>query len=178
MRKVLFILGQLSDDDAAWLARNGRIQLVAAGQTLIRQGTQLDTIFIVLEGAMSVMVGPGVKLAEVGSGDILGEMSLVDAGPTAASVVVDRDARVLAIPKPVILRKLAEDTAFAARFYRALAMFLSDRMRGTIRHLGYGTEDNNPGEGRLADELDPNVLDHVHLAGARFERMLKHLAGG
>jgi hypothetical protein len=26
-------------------------------------------------------------------------------------------------------------------------------------------------------ELDDNVLDNVHLAGARFERMLKKLAG-
>ena len=27
------------------------------------------------------------------------------------------------------------------------------------------------------DELDPNVLDTVHLAGQRFERVLKRLAG-
>lgn len=73
MRKVLFILGQLSDSDAAWLANHGTRQRLSAGTELIREGTHIDTIYIILEGSMSVVSANGMKLAEVGSGDILGE---------------------------------------------------------------------------------------------------------
>ncbi|CAK0767692.1 Cyclic nucleotide-binding protein [Gammaproteobacteria bacterium] len=178
MRKVLLILGQLSDTDVSWLARNGRTQKFAAGMELIRQGTRIDTIYIILEGVMSVTIASGIKLAEVGSGDILGEMSLVDSAPTVASVRVEQDSTVLAISKSVLQQKLTGDFAFASRFYRALAMFLADRMRNTIRTMGYSTEQELASDQPSPDELDPNVLDNVFLGGSRFERMLKQLAGG
>ena len=72
---------------------------------------------------------------------------------------------------------MAEDTAFAARFYRALATFLSDRMRGTLLRLGYGDDRQLDEETEQEGELDDNVLDNVSLAGARFDRMLKRLLG-
>ncbi len=177
MRKVLFILGQLSDTDTAWLADHGRLQKLPAGTELIRQGTYLDTIYIVLDGSMSVLIDPGLKLDEVGSGDILGELSLIDSGLTAASVRVDQGARVLAIPKRILKDKLEADPAFAARFYRALALFLANRMRNAIRRMGYGP-DGAPEVSADIDELDTEVLDNLYLAGARFERILKQFAGG
>jgi len=70
--------------------------------------------------------------------------------------------------------KLAEDTAFAARFYRALCVFLADRMRHTTLRMGYGS---GALDKHAADELNEDLLDTVHLAGARFDRMLKRLAG-
>lgn len=178
MRKVLFILGQLTDADADWLARIGQRQKIAAGTELIRHGTHIDTIYVVLDGSLSVLTGSGVRLAEVGCGDILGEMSLVDSGLTAASVRADQECVVLAVPKKVLQEKLNEDAPFAARFYRALSLFLADRMRNTIRRMGYGKDQPETQAQTDFDELDPDVLDHVHLAGARFERLLKRMAGG
>ncbi|MSQ66569.1 MAG: cyclic nucleotide-binding domain-containing protein [Gammaproteobacteria bacterium] len=179
MRKVLFILGQMSDSDTAWLANNGQRQVIAKGTELIRQGSRINTMYFILTGVMSVVNQQGTKLAELGGGDILGEMSMLDSGVTAASVRADQDCTVLAIAKPALEKKLADDTAFAARFYRALALFLADRMRSTMRTLGYGeARDEVPTEGLAEDELDAAVLDNVHLAGARFERLLKQLAGG
>lgn len=175
MRKVLFILGQLSDTDTAWLASHGRPAKIAAGTELIRQGTSIDTIYIVLDGTMSVLLKSGIKLGEVGSGDILGELSLVDSGLTTASVRVDRDSTVLAVPKSVLQCKLDEDAHFAAHFYRAIALSLAHRMRNTTRHLGY--ESDEPPAPTETDELDPSVLDTIHLAGARFERILSQFAG-
>lgn len=177
MRRVLFILGQLSDTDVAWLAEHGRRQRIAAGTQLIRQGTHIDTLYIVLEGSLSVLTARGVKLGEVCSGDILGEMSLVDAHATAAAVRADRDCVVLAVSKQLLQDKLDADVHFAARFYRALSLFLADRMRNTMRTMGYGEDEAGAASPADFDELDPDVLDRVHLAGARFERMLKRLAG-
>ena len=40
--------------------------------------------------------------------------------------------------------------------------------------MGYGDNAEDPD---AADELTDDLLDNVHLAGARFDRMLKRLAG-
>ena len=178
MRKVLFILGQLTDSDVDWLADHGSRRKIARGETLIRHGTRPESMYIILDGAMSVVTSKGMRIARVASGDILGEMSLLDSSPTVVSVVAEQDCVLLDVPKATLSAKLEEDVAFAARFYRALGIFLTDRMRGTINRFGYGAEDEDPNaESMDEDELDIEVLDKLHLAGARFERMLKKLAG-
>ena len=175
MRKVLYILGQLTDQDVDWLAQAGEPVRFASGDLVIREGTRLDRIFIVLDGELAVAVR-GKEIARVGSGDILGEMSLVDHSPTSASVKAIGDSRALAVPRAAVQGRLDRDPAFAARFYKAIAIFLADRMRNTLSRFGYGDAVPEDLEVR-ADELDANVLDTVHLAGGRFERLLKKLNG-
>jgi CRP/FNR family transcriptional regulator, cyclic AMP receptor protein len=178
MRKVLFVLGQLSDTDVDWLANNGTRERIAKGTMLIKSGTRIEDLYIVLDGNMAVLAPNGALLGHVASGDILGEMSFIEAGKTSASIRVEEDSRVLKLSGRAVTRKLTEDVQFAARFYRALAVFLADRMRNTIRNLGFGSVDDDSEESQSEiDELDANVLDNLHLAGARFERMLKKLSG-
>jgi len=175
LRKVLYILGQLSDSDVDWLSGAGQRIKVAKGTQLIKLGENLKQVFIVLDGELSVQTNKGFELAKVSTGEILGEMSLVDSRPPSASVVVLQDAVVLALNKSVLQTKLDLDTGFSSRFYRSIAIFLSERMRSTVGRMGYGDpSDEAPTD---SDELDENVLDNVHLAGARFERLLKKLMG-
>lgn len=178
MRKVLFILGQLSDDDVEWLSRAGLRTKVAAGMPLITEGKAIDSMYILLDGHMEVWVkGIGI-VARLTSGEIMGEMSLVDSRPPSASVIARTDCLVLAISRSALNERLTQDVGFAARFYKAIATFLSDRLRGTVQRLGYGDQGASLDEDvELDGELDLNVLDNVHLAGGRFERLLKKLRG-
>jgi CRP-like cAMP-binding protein len=173
MRKVLFILGQLTDEDVAWIARAGRRLDAPAGHSLIRMGTVVDDLIIVLDGQADVTVG-GKRLARVGRGDLLGEMSLVEQGMPSADVVTVGPATLLLVPIVAIRDKLAADAPFAARFYKAIALFLSQRMRGTIELLGYGEKTT-----ALEDEqeLDGEVMDGLHMAGMRFLRIFERIAG-
>jgi CRP-like cAMP-binding protein len=84
------------------------------------------------------------------------------------------DSTLLRIPDAVLRDKLASDPGFASRFYRALCVFLADRMRHTTQRMGYGAATDDV---HAKDELNDDLLDNVHLAGARFDRMLKRLAG-
>jgi CRP-like cAMP-binding protein len=174
MRKVLLIFSELTDADVEWLSRAGERIHVDAGATLVPLGARVESIWFVLDGALSVHTAAGTQLALMGSGEIVGEMSLVDPAPTAVSVRVASDATLLRISDDAVRAKLKADPAFAARFYRALCVFMASRLRSTTRRMGYGTDAEDADAG---DELNEDLLDNVHLAGARFDRMLRQLAG-
>ncbi len=177
MRKVLFLFGQLNDDDVEWMLTAGTKRFVPAGGVLIEQGVPVDAVFILLEGKLAVWLrsrrGPEREIARLNAGEIVGEMSFVDARPPSATVKALEDSTVFALSKATLTRKLAADPGFAARFYRALAIYLSTTVRERHRDLGPGGEDDE--EEDDADELDPNVLDGVYLAGERFDRMVKRV---
>jgi CRP-like cAMP-binding protein len=154
-----------------------RIQVVK-GTELIKFGVEISNLYIVLEGELSIQTNKGFELAKISSGEILGEMSLVDSRPPSASVLVLQDATLLELDKVVLQEKLNMDTGFSSRFYRSIAIFLSERMRSLVGQMGYGdpSDETSSDLGELdPDELDANVLDNVHLAGARFERLLAKL---
>lgn len=174
MRKVLYILGELTDQDVEWLINFGERRDFAPGDLLIQQGRVADGLYIILDGAMVVEAPGGADIAQLGRGEMVGEMSFIEARPPSVNVKANKPTQVLAIPRKQLQRQLEKDPGFASRFYRALAMFLSYRLRGTTEQLGYGDtrerdRDDDP------DELDANVLDNVYMAGTRFERMMNRL---
>ena len=174
MRKVLFLLGQVRDEDLEWMLTVGSTRSLAAGEVLIRRGDPVDAVYIVLHGAFAVTVGDR-EINRLGSGEVVGEMSFVDARPPSATVTAIEPSSVFAVPRVALSTRLDADTAFAAGFYRALTLFLSDRLRSTVGLLGYGDDRDLRADEIASDELNPDVLDTVHLAGSRFSGMLKRL---
>jgi CRP-like cAMP-binding protein len=170
MRKVLYILSRLTDEDVDWFAATGRRANYVAGDVLIKQGAPINSLMFVLDGKVSVEVQGVGQIASLGSGEVLGEMSLVDESPPSAAVIVVEPTRVLHIDRTILNKKIEGDPAFAARLYRAIAMFLSVRMRSTVQVLGYGKATVV-----ADDELDISLLDNVTIAGSRFDRMIKKL---
>ena len=118
MKKVLFILGELSDSDVDWLAEVGSREVVEAGRVLIRESSPIDRVFVILEGQFAVTVTalPGKEVARLGSGEIVGEMSLVDQRPPSATVTALESGLVLAVPRREIEGKFAQDQGFSSRF--------------------------------------------------------------
>jgi CRP/FNR family cyclic AMP-dependent transcriptional regulator len=174
MRKVLFIFSVLTDGDVAWLAQAGERVHVDPGMVLVPLASRVDFIYFVLDGRLVVRTRNREVVNVLESGEVIGEMSLVDPAPTSVSVEVETPATLLRIADAVMREKLASDLGFAARFYRALCVFMADRMRNITQRLGYGPASTDK---HARDELNEELLDHVHLAGARFERLLKRMAG-
>jgi CRP-like cAMP-binding protein len=176
MRKVLYLLGQLTDADIDWLITAGRRERSATGAVLIREGQPTDALYVLLDGTLEVSgraVGRGQPIA-LQVGEVVGEISFVDSRPPVATVTAATDAVLLAIPREKLQAKLADDAPFAARFYRAIALFLAQRLRGLGLRLGYGQAEPHADQ-EQEDELGGELLDNVHLAGARFDRVLQRL---
>ncbi len=171
MRKVLYILGQLNDTDVAWMGQSGRKMTLRPGDRLIQEGRETPDLFIVLDGQVDVQVAGVGTVASLSSGEILGEMSFVDKAPPSATVIAARQTRVLALEKALIEERLGSQPDFAARFYKALAIFLADRLRTTtLRKSTSGAT-----TGTAEDELDDMVLDGVSMAGLKFQQLLSLL---
>jgi len=179
MRKVLFILGELADEDIDWMVQHGTKRDYPTGGVLIEEGRATDELFVLLDGRLSVTLRAldGREVAVLQSGEVLGELSFLDSRPPSASVTAAGPASVLAIPRARLSAKLRDDLPFAARFYRALGVFLASRLRSTQQRLGYGAERILDDDVEHEDELDPGLLERVALAGARYDWMLKRLRG-
>lgn len=173
MRKVLYLMGILKDEDLDWMGKNGIVKFMPSGTTLIHEGMPIENIFVVLDGKLSVLVKAmgDREIAALLAGEIVGEMSFVDSRPPSASVVATRDSHLLVLSRAVLNNKLNADDAFAGRFYKAVATLLADRLRKTTSHLGYGksTEELDP------DELQESMMDSASLGATRFDRLLKRL---
>jgi CRP-like cAMP-binding protein len=173
MRKSLIILGILNDGDLEWLIENGSGRRLQEGDYLLRQGLKVEAMYFLLEGRLGVeLETPEAKqLAELESGEVVGEISLLDSRAATASVRALDEALVLEIRHDELKPKLEADIGFQARIYRSLGMFLAQRMRSTILTLGYGDDRTEEDEEEI-DEIEPQLLDAVERAAKRFELMV------
>lgn len=178
MRKALFLLGILSDSDIDWLVAAGDRKRVPQGTVLIHEGKDFDAIYFVLDGTLGVSVAAlgGREIAQLKCGEVVGEMSFVDSRPPSATVKALQDSIVLSVPRERLAAKL-EQSEFAARFYRALSVFLADRLRNTIYQFGEAKVAMTEKAFEGVDEVDPAVMEKVTMAGARFDWLLRRLRG-
>jgi CRP-like cAMP-binding protein len=97
---------------------------LAAGTVLTRQGAAGGLAFVIASGQAEVTRG-GKRLATLGPGDVVGELSLIDGLPRSATVKALTDLEVLEIDGrdlnkllkkvPSVLRKLLESLAARLR---------------------------------------------------------------
>jgi CRP/FNR family cyclic AMP-dependent transcriptional regulator len=175
MRKALHLLGIMDDIDIDWLATVGTQRRIKIGELLIEEKKPIDSIYIVLDGKLSVVVGGtnGKHIATLLQGEVVGEMSFVDSHLPSASVVAEENSLLLSIDRKELTTKLARDQAFAARFYHAIANFLADRLYVTVGRLGYGSAQQDVDGGELQDA----AMDNIDLAAVRFDKLLRRLRG-
>lgn len=78
-----------------------------AGAELIGQGRPGTEAFVILEGTAGIFIG-GEKRNEVGAGEIIGEMALIDHRPRTADVRALTDMKLLAFDAQHFRRLLDE----------------------------------------------------------------------
>jgi CRP/FNR family transcriptional regulator, cyclic AMP receptor protein len=176
MKKALYMLAEFSDRDFDWLLNAGKRKTVAAESVLIKQGEPTDALYLVLAGMLAVTAiadsqSASEEIARLGPGEIVGEMSLVDARPPSATVKAAEESLIWVIPRSKLSAKLLQDTEFASHFYQATAVFLSDRLRTALTQLGYAKAQFSEDE----LEVDSQIADNLELAKARLNWLLNQL---
>ncbi len=175
MFKSIFILSELDNDDLDWIAQKGRKRRIKTGKILIYEGTNINGLYIILEGLFKVTTkASGDKIiAKLGSGELLGEISFIDPRPPIATVTALEDSVILEISRLELNFKLFRNIGFASRFYRGLSMCLADRLHKTVQQVGANQKDINDQEERTPlEELNPYVLNNLEVAEAKFNWLI------
>jgi CRP-like cAMP-binding protein len=95
----------------------------AKGAVLTKQGDPGDECFVIADGRVDVSID-GTSFAELGPGQIVGEMSLLDHGPRTATVTAKTDVDVLVLNPMEFATMLDGAPAVAKKLLHSLAQRL------------------------------------------------------
>ena len=177
MKKILFLFGELNDDDLDWIICTGELEKISTGTVLIREGEPIDNLYIVLQGTVVVSVAvldSTHEIAMLGSGEVFGEMSFIDNRLPSASVEAVEDSLVLSVPCDQLMNLLNQDIGFASRFYKAISLFLSSRLRTMLKERDYEKQ-YLPEETIEDDDFPPEFFKNLPFAQARFDWLLRRV---
>lgn len=107
------------------------------GDAIIQEGTIDSRIYILLSGTLEVRVG-GKHVANIArSGEVFGELALVNQDKRLASVVAATKAVCLAVDQKFLqdIHPRDEDPAFYASLYEFVARLIAKKLDSTSRYL-------------------------------------------
>lgn len=124
----------LSDDHLAQVATICQTRICRNGEVIFDQGSQGDALYIVGQGQVEVRLkqasGQSAAAIYLGSGQVFGEMALVDHGQRSASIVVAEDnTRLYVITTDAFNQLCTLDSGIGFLVMRNIARDLSFKLR-------------------------------------------------
>jgi CRP-like cAMP-binding protein len=113
------------------VAKLAKTRGAKSGVPLVVEGEHGDTMFVLLSGRATVRKG-GRKLADLGPGDVIGELALLSKAPRNATVVVTADAEVAVIGRRELFRLVEDAPGFSRKLLEALANRVRDLDRRVV----------------------------------------------
>jgi Predicted esterase of the alpha-beta hydrolase superfamily len=130
------VLGALPADARTLVCESLEPVFVPAGDTVMRAGDPADCLYLVAAGRLRVIArvdGEDHVIAEIGRGDVVGEMALIVDRPRTADVVALRDTHLLRLSSAAFDElTAAHPTAFRAVSTVAVDRLLARQTRGRV----------------------------------------------
>ena len=124
------------------LAQQGKTRHFPAGSVLMHQGDVSDFLYVIVEGRVRVelshpdLLGQ-VPLAEVGLGEVVGEMGLLAGEPRSATVTAIQDTETLELDAATLeqtIRDYAEASATLLRILSQRVRRADELIERYVRH--------------------------------------------
>ena len=100
-------------------------------ERLLSQGKQTKTLYVLGTGKVSIAVS-GTKIAQIGPGEICGEMAFLEDSVASATVTAEGEVEAYALEWASLQDLFQLFPHLASRFYRSVAVNLSRRLREQI----------------------------------------------
>jgi CRP-like cAMP-binding protein len=102
------------------------------GAVLMQEGVYRRALLIVRSGSVRVerlLDGRAIVLAQLGAGEVLGDIGFAEDRPASASIVAQEACEVDTIDGDAMHELIGAEPGFAVRFYHSLAISLAQRVR-------------------------------------------------
>jgi CRP-like cAMP-binding protein len=115
--------------DIKALSRSGTVKRMQQHETLFEIGDTGDELFLILRGRVEVLCGDGSLIAVLGTGELFGEMSILEKMPRSATVKVLEELTALMIHSDNFEAAITNLPSVALRIMQALS--------GRVRKLNH-----------------------------------------
>ena len=126
-------IGHLKQDDRELLSSYGEFFPGHPGNVIIEEGAMQTEVFVVISGKLEVRAkqedGSEIVLAQIGPGETLGEISLFNPGPAAATVTAVEFSQLWRIADADLIQFMEENPGAGNVLLRTLASILAQRLR-------------------------------------------------
>ena len=111
----------LSRKELESVAQLGVTLEIAANQVLTKEGAVGQEAFLIVSGTARCTVGDHVEMANLGPGDLFGEMSLLDGERRSTTVIADTDMTVCVFNRGEFVRLVETSPVIAIKLLAAMA---------------------------------------------------------
>ena len=130
--KHVSLFGGLTREEVAKIFAKGMTMHVTAGEHIFLQGTVGNQMYVVLGGKLGVFDGKKC-IAELRTGDMFGEMALVNKEPRSATVTAVNDSRLFVLSETTFERLMTKRAAI--RILLNIVRTLSHRLKDANKRL-------------------------------------------
>jgi CRP-like cAMP-binding protein len=125
-------LEHLTPNDWTLIVDRTQKAVFKRGEPFIKQGKQTRKVYLLVRGHAKVEAFPKAFIAQIGPGEICGEMGFLEGGLASATVTAEDEVEACAIEWSALSDLFELFPHLGSRFYRSLAVSLSRRMRDQI----------------------------------------------
>lgn len=129
---ALGFLADVPTEHRAFLTGYGRFYRPKKGTPFIHEGRPQESISLVIEGTLHVMTSldhQPLRLAELGAGDVIGEVNLFDPGVASATVIARSDCLIWSLSRSELAGLIQADLEVGHSLMWGLLRLLSQRIR-------------------------------------------------
>jgi CRP-like cAMP-binding protein len=142
------LLDGMPEAELAELARVARRRDLLPGEVLWREGDEAQAMLFIVDGRVSISLRlPGDRTVEVtslGSGEVLGEIPLLDGGRHSATASVIEPATLLSLSRAEFAALVSRRTPTAFALKRRIAGVACGRLRLQLARLAVSLGDGDP----------------------------------
>lgn len=132
LRSTKHRIEYLNESDWMMILERSALMTFAKHQVLIQRGKQSKMVFLVLSGKVTIE-GFSDKIAQIGPGEVIGEMAFLESSLPSATAVAEMDVEAFGIEWKALSELFDMHSDLASHFYRSVAVNLSRRLRELIK---------------------------------------------
>ena len=138
LRSIRMFAG-FGDDECNRLLEVMRPKSLSSGEVVFRQGSDGDTLVVVMDGILRVEVGDqtgqSATVATIQQGEVVGEMAVLDPAPRSATVIAATDCEVLELSREGLERLRKSCPSASAAIVGAIIGDVTRRLRNVNKRI-------------------------------------------